>query len=182
MSNDYRIGDGITDQLPQRKNMRLRTHDYSSAGRYFVTICTKYHVQWLGDVMGGKMCLNAAGEIVQAQWDRLPMCFPGLELDQFIVMPNHIHGILVLTESLRYSKPAKKPRPTLSDIIDYYKGRMTYLIRQTDGFAEFEWQKSFYDEIIRDAAMLRDIRRYIAANPQCWLSDKFYAKEDGTKK
>jgi putative transposase len=177
MSNSYYMGRDVTSQLPQRQNLRLRTHDYSSPGYYFVTICTKYHTHWLGDITNGEMCLNTTGEIVQAEWNRLPTLFPGLKLDQFIIMPNHVHGILVLTEQLRYNKPAKKPRPTLSHIIDIYKGRMTNRIRYTDGIGDFAWQKSFYDEIIRDASMLHDVRRYIATNPQHWLSDNLYIKK-----
>ncbi len=178
MPNNLQKGRGWTDELPQRKNIRLQTRDYSNPGHYFVTICTRYHTYWLGDITNGQMNLNAAGEIVQAEWDKLPIRFPGLKLDQFIVMPNHLHGILVFTEHLRYKKLTQISRPTLSHIIDTFKGRMTYHIRHAGGLAEFEWQKSFYDEIIRDASMLRDIRRYIATNPQYWLSDKLYGKKD----
>ena len=124
------------------------------------------------------MRLNAAGEIVQAEWNKLPERFPGLKLDQFIVMPNHLHGILIFTEHLRYQKPMKKPRPTLNDVIDTFKGAMTYRIRRDGDIADFEWKKSFYDEIIRDTSMLQNIRHYIATNPQNWPSDKLYAHDD----
>ncbi len=179
MSNFYRKRHYFTDQMPQRKNLRLRTHDYSSSGRYFITICTRYHTQWLGDTTNDKqMSVTDAGKVVQAEWEWLPNRFPGLELDEFVVMPNHIHGILAITENLRYSQPAKKPRPTLGDIIGDYKGAATYRIRHTIGVVEFEWQKGFYDEIIRDTAMLRDIRHYITTNPEQWFVDKLHPSGD----
>jgi putative transposase len=125
-----------------------------------------------------EICAANAGKIVQSEWEGLPNRFPGLELDEFVVMPNHIHGILVITENLEYSQPAKRPRPTLGDIISDYKGAATYHIRHPSGLAEFEWQKGFYDEIIRDTAMLDHIRHYIATNPEQWLTDKLHPSND----
>lgn len=174
MSNSYQSEHRFLDAMPQRKHLRREYHNYSSPGNYFITICTKRQSPWLANISENALHLSAAGEIVQEQWKLLPGRFPGLETDQFVVMPNHLHGIIVLTEHLCYKGPAKKSKPSLSDIIDLYKGAATYLIRRTTNIDEFAWQQSFYDIIVRNEEMLHNIRHYIAANPERWISDRFY--------
>jgi putative transposase len=88
---------GISGSIPHRHSIRLPGYDYSQAGAYFVTICT-YHRQLLfGEIHDGEMQLNASGRMVSAQWLQLPYRFTDLELGEFVVMPNHFHGILVIT-------------------------------------------------------------------------------------
>ena len=170
MSHNCRAGYCFREQLPQRKSLRLHGYDYGHPGFYFVTICTVYHTHWLGDLIKNKMVLSAAGIIVQSVWNTLPDRFPGLKLDQFVVMPNHVHGIIVLTKNVRYNKPGNLSKPTLSDIICDYKGAATYLIRRTGGIPEFTWQISFYDVIMRNAQMVQDTRLYILNNPERWIA------------
>ncbi|MBA2393324.1 MAG: transposase [Ktedonobacteraceae bacterium] len=170
MAHNCRSGYCSGEQLPQRKTLRLQGYDYSRPGFYFVTICTRYHTHWFGDIINNKIVLSSAGTILQSVWNTLPGRFPGLKLDQFVVMPNHIHGIIVLTEHVRYSKPGLLSRPTLSDIICDYKGAATFLIRRTCEIPEFAWQTSFYDIIIRDKQMLQEIRFYILNNPERWIA------------
>ena len=165
---------GDMNQMPQRKHLRLAGYNYSSPGYYFVTICTRKRVEWFADIHANKVCLSAAGEIVQSQWNFLPTRFPGLKIDQFVIMPNHVHGIIVLTEHLRYRGPTKNLKPTLSNVLDAYKGAATYFIRRTPGFEAFGWQISFYDIIVPNALVLQRIRRYIVRNPERWISDRFY--------
>lgn len=172
MSHNCQSGYCFAEQLPQRKSLRLHGYDYSRPGFYFVTICTRYHTHWLGDIANNQIVLNAAGTILQSVWNTLPGRFPGLKLDQFVVMPNHVHGIIILTEHIRYSKPENLFKPTLSDIICDYKSAATYLIRRAGEMPEFAWQISFYDVIIRNKQMLQDIRLYIRSNPERWLADK----------
>jgi putative transposase len=171
MVHNCQSGYCFGEQLPQRKSLRLRGYNYSRPGFYFVTICTRYHTHWLGDAVNNKILLNAAGDILQSVWNTLPDRFPGLKIDQFVLMPNHIHGIIILTKSLRYSKPENPFKPTLSDIICDYKSAASYHIRRSGKIPEFGWQISFYDVIIRNKQMLQDIRLYILNNPERWIAN-----------
>jgi len=86
-------------QRRHRRSIRLREYDYSQAGAYFITICTHERICLFGDIMNGEMRLNEAGRIVQQYWDQIPQHFPHVELGEFIVMPNHVHGIIVIAET-----------------------------------------------------------------------------------
>lgn len=163
-------------QLPQRKRLRLQTHDYSVSGFYFITICTQAKTQWLGDVVNNEICLSPAGKVVQSIWESLPQRFSGLGLDSFVVMPNHMHGIILLTEHLQYNKPESVFKPTLSKIVSAYKSIATHLIRQTTSIPDFCWQKSYHDVIMRNEQILYRTRNYIAKNPERWIADRFYTK------
>ena len=90
MSNKY------NPDIHHRRSIRLKNYDYSQAGAYYVTICTEDRKCLFGKVADGKMILNAGGQMVQAVWSEMPVNYSGVEIDQFIVMPNHIHGIIVL--------------------------------------------------------------------------------------
>ena len=79
-----------------RRSIRLQGHDYAQPGAYFVTICTQNHEYLFGDIADGEMVLNEAGQMVRGMWDELPLYYPGIETDAFIVMPNHIHGIITI--------------------------------------------------------------------------------------
>jgi REP element-mobilizing transposase RayT len=160
-------------QRPTRKQLRKRDHDYSQPGYYFVTICTADRRQWFGYIANDEMHLNHAGNIAQSVWNSLLDRFPGLELDRYIVMPNHMHGIIALTETIQYPGSKKKQKPTLSDVIDTFKGAVTHQIHTTIS-KHLVWQKSFHDEIIRSDRMLDNQRQYIIDNPICWLKDEFF--------
>ena len=84
--------------LRRRRLLRLRSYDYSAPGAYFVTIVTRQRILLFGDVVSGAMRLNPAGRIVLSLWDSLPTHYPGVELAEFVVMPNHVHGIIVIRE------------------------------------------------------------------------------------
>jgi REP element-mobilizing transposase RayT len=92
LKNQIRIVE--TDQRPNRRSLRLKGYDYAQAGAYFVTICTQGRVCLFGEVVDGEMRLNAAGAVVDAEWHGLPRRFPGIQTDAFVVMPNHVHGII----------------------------------------------------------------------------------------
>ena len=177
MSNIYQGKQRFVGQRPQRKALRLNVRDYSAPGFYFITICTLAKTQWLSNIVNDEICLSSAGKIVQSVWESLPHRFIGLELDSFVVMPNHVHGIILFTEHLRYNKPGPMSKPTLSRIVDTYKGAATYLIRQTTAIPDFSWQKSYYDIIMRNECALHRTRRYIAKNPERWIADRFYIKD-----
>jgi putative transposase len=85
--------------MPRRRSLRLESYDYAMAGAYFVTVCTQDRACLFGDVVADAMCLNEAGEMVAALWDDIASRFSGVEVDQFVVMPNHLHGILILPDA-----------------------------------------------------------------------------------
>lgn len=148
---------------PNRKLNRLGGYDYSQDGYYFVTICTKNHENFFGKIKNGKMFLNDYGQIVQNQWIGLPDHYQNCILDEYIVMPNHIHGIVIINNKNNnivgnglkpFPTPLKpfptplKPRHSLSEFIRGFKTFSSKNINIKYGKKIFQWQKSFYDHII----------------------------------
>jgi REP element-mobilizing transposase RayT len=157
----------------------LSKYDYSQPGEYFVTICTKDREGRFGEIVDGDMRMNDFGGIAQSRWNDLPNHYPNVKLDAFVVMPNHVHGIIVLTDesvgarSRRPNTGAGKPRPYLGNVVAYLKyqsAKRINAIRGTPGVPI--WQRGYYDHIIRDQRSLERIREYIVTNPCRWKSDK----------
>jgi putative transposase len=175
---------------PQRKSPRLQGYDYAQAGAYFVTLCTHQRTNLFGEITSdGVMLLSEEGQIAQSCWDAIPQHFPGIELDAFVVMPNHVHGILVFDipksgHGSAVSLPPKhheegfsKPiQGSLSTIIRSYKSIVTRTIRQTQDTEMIVWQGRFYDHVIRNESSLNHIRQYILTNPARWHEDQLYAE------
>jgi putative transposase len=162
-----------------RRSIRLRGYDYSQAGAYFITICTHERIRLFGDIMNGEMRLNDAGRVVQMIWDELPNHYSGVETDAFVVMPNHIHGIILITETVGaiHESPLQSPRERrqmlLPKIIGRFKMNTAKRInemRHTPGAPL--WQRNYYEHIIRDEESLNRIREYIANNPTQWELDR----------
>ena len=84
--------------MNNRKSIRLKGYDYSQAGSYFITICTKYRAHLFGKIVDGKMKLNATGKIADVCWRAIPEHYPNIRLDEFVIMPNHVHGIIFIVE------------------------------------------------------------------------------------
>ena len=157
----------------ERKSNRLKKFDYSSAGYYFVTICVQDRACCFGDVINDKMVINEYGKIVEKFWFEIPKHNKNASLDIFQIMPNHLHGIVVINPV-----GADIIRPYgagLSKIIGYFKQTASKIIRRS-GFISFSWQKSFYDHIIRTGESLDKIREYIQNNPKQWELDKLNPK------
>lgn len=159
-----------------RRSLRLREYDYSQPGGYFVTICVQDRACLLGGVDQDVIRLNAAGLAIQSRWERIPSRFPNVSCDSMIVMPNHVHGILLLSR--------EPPEPgslddsvTLGDAIQWFKTMTTNkYIRgvKSRGWPRFTgrlWQRNYYEHIIRDDRDLDRIRTYIEANPSRWATD-----------
>jgi len=168
-----------------RRSVRLRGYDYSQAGAYFVTICTPDRACLFGDVADGVMRLNDAGRVVERCWHEIPIHFPHVELDEFVIMPNHVHGVIVIVG-------AGSPRPyvasgagtitgaetaplraTLGQMVAYFKYQSTKhinIMRGTPGIPV--WQRNYYEHIIRDDESLNRIREYIINNPMQWALDR----------
>lgn len=156
-----------------RKNNRLKEYDYSLPGYYFATICTKNMSHYFGQVTNAKMVLSEIGKSVENYWLDIPKHFPYVELDSFIIMPNHIHGIIIIdnvvNEDFRSQQTNKQS--SLSSIIKGFKIGVTKWYRKNNS-KESIWQKSFYDRVIRNERELYKIRKYILENPLKWEIEK----------
>lgn len=161
-----------------RQSPRLKWYDYTSNGYYFITICTKNREKYFGDIVNWKMILNGLGKICNNCWNDINKKYSNIELDKFIVMPDHIHWILIIknvgtsfmmSNKQAIAKDRINPVPTnktnLSQIIRYFKWRCTYEINKINK-DYFAWQSRYWDRIIRDENELNKIREYIIKNPE----------------
>jgi len=187
---DIPIGTAIflaMENIPnqRRRSIRLKDYDYSSVGAYFITACTQNRQCLFGEIKNGETISNEAGRMVQSVWDKLPNRFPTTEPDECVVMPNHIHGIIVLVGAplvgAQIEKDEKRvgtrPTPTLGDVIGAFKSITTneYILgvngKGWPPFSNRLWQRNYYENIIRNEQALNKIREYIAANPLQWEFD-----------
>ncbi len=176
--------------------MRLKDYDYSTPGYYFVTICVKNKDNIFGIIENEKLLLNEFGKIAFDCWKEIPLHFKNILIDEFIIMPNHIHGIIIINNKLTsscvacnttttneislcntndniyFSKISPKS-DTLSVIIRSYKSAVTKKIHDL-GLINFQWQKLFYDHIIRNEKSLYKINNYIKYNYLKWKEDEYY--------
>lgn len=157
-------------QYPQRKSPRLQGYDYSQSGAYFVTICTHKRQHLFGYIANDIMHHSAAGEIALACWQSIPQHYPDVELDIFVVMPNHVHGIVLLLAS------DANFQTLLGRVINAYKGAVTSRIRKQQNDALIVWQARYHDHIIRDEASLNRIREYVQYNSELWTQDTFFSE------
>ncbi|MCY4653976.1 MAG: transposase [Dehalococcoidia bacterium] len=185
---------------PRRKPIRLKGYDYSRVGAYFITIVAQGRMCLFGDVVDGEMRLNDAGMMVRRVWDGMPDRFPHIEMDEFVVMPNHGHGVIVIQQSPGENSAhppvgaslvgAQSPTnihsdtrattrvaPTLGDVVGAFKSLTTLEygrgVRET-GWPSFDkrlWQRNYYEHIIRNDKEWNMVREYINDNPARWETD-----------
>ncbi len=148
--------------FPIENYPRLKNYDYSTENYYFVTICTadKKHLFW----DRGK--LSAMGQIAKEELEKIPEHYNMVAVDKYVVMPNHIHAILIIGCGRQSGK-----MPTLSSVVGSYKSGVSRRIHQLNPMVSV-WQKSFYDSVIRNDPMYREIWNYIEGNPMEWESDE----------
>lgn len=170
--------------LPRRRSLRLDGYDYAQAGAYYITICTQGRACLFGQVIDGAVGLNDAGRLAVRLWHDLPARFSGLDIDAFVVMPNHLHGILVLSDDVGAALVAARGEdraraaPTIGDIVGRFKSSFTvaYIrdVRRAKlpAFHRRVWQRNYHEHIIRDERDLTRIRRYIEENPMRWEFDR----------
>ncbi|MCL4558950.1 MAG: transposase [Deltaproteobacteria bacterium] len=175
--------------IHHRKSIRLKDYDYSQAGAYFVTICTKNKECLLGDVVDGKMQFNKYGQIVEREWLRTGIIRQNVQIDEFVVMPNHIHVIIVLNDVVGATRWVAQNKtipnraihriaPTFQSnsigaIIGQFKSIVTKkinLIRSTPGAPL--WQRNYYEHIIRNEGDMNGIREYVMNNTLRWIEDE----------
>jgi putative transposase len=160
--------------LRQRKPNRMLNYDYSARGCYFVTICIKIkETNSFGKIADGKIGFSLMGETANKCWLEIPKHFPHVRLDEFVIMPNHVHGIMVILPTAgnpdlpsRFSdRLPNRSKMELSKIIQAFKSSVTRQINQYQKSEYFAWQKSFYDHIIHSQKELFQMRKYISENP-----------------
>ena len=161
-----------------RRSIRLKGFDYAQAGAYFVTVCTHNRACLFGDEVRGEIRLNGAGRLVQSVWGGLPDHYPYIDMDAFVIMPNHVHGIVWLkgSDNVGATGAGLKPAPTvrhgLPEIVRAFKtfsARQINAMRSTFGISV--WQRNYFEHIIRNDETLQLIRKYIADNPARWAED-----------
>ncbi len=163
---------------------RLRHWDYRWAGAYFITICTADKNHYFGEIENDKMILSPLGVIADILWYEIKNHHKNVELGEFIIMPNHIHGIIILNDgdnnavetghalSLPINRFQNIGKNSISSIVGSYKSAVTKHARRL-GY-DFEWQTRFHDHIIRNAKSFQTITAYIINNPEKWEEDQFY--------
>lgn len=177
-------------EIHHRRSIRLKGHDYSRVGAYFITICTQNRECLFGDILDGVMRLNDAGEIVADEWLKTAAIRHEIELDVWVVMPNHFHGVAVIVNSgttvdCRGDRPVAPTRPqprSVGAVMAGFKSAVTKRINeyhQTPG-AKL-WQRNYYEHIIRDEMELKNIRGYIQNNPLLWETDSLFPKIESTE-
>jgi len=177
------------------ESIRLPGHDYSSPGAYFITICTHNRQFLFGNIVDGEIMLNKFGELVKTEWQKTGIIRPNIVIDAFVIMPNHLHGILIINDEFCYGrdtlqrvstigrktnennqieqfgKPTKNSIPTIVRLFKSTTTKQINQIRQTPGIPV--WQRNYYEHIIRDTDDLSRIRHYIANNPKNWKNDEY---------
>ena len=177
-----------------RHSIRLKGYDYSQAGAYFLTLLVKNRECLLGEIINGQFQPNDFGRVIETFWDELPRRYPEIELDAFVVMPNHVHGIIVIVGPLsvraihelplQLSQEPPLPEPSLRAIrrqmllpkvVGYFKMNTAKRLNQMRGIegAPF-WHRNYYEHIIRNEADLNRIREYIQNNPTRWADDQLH--------
>jgi len=173
----------------RRRSIRLKDYDYSWPGAYFVTVCAFQRKRLFGEVVDEEVRLSPLGGIVGDCWSEIPRHFDSVSLDTFVIMPNHIHGIVVIEDAdlrtwraegrgtacraptvERFAKPTANSLPT---IIRSFKSAVTRRINAFRGVSGSAiWQRNYYEHIVRNEEDLSEARQYIADNPSQWAFDR----------
>ena len=168
------------DSTPHhRRSLRLKKYDYARSGAYFVTICSRNQECVFGDVSDGEMHLNEYGIVVREEWLRTALLRDGVAMDAFVVMPNHLHGIIVINgrgtarrapTGERFGKPTVNSVPTIIRSFKSACAKRINDMRKAQGTPV--WQRNYYEHVIRDEDDLNRIRQYILDNPARWAEDE----------
>ena len=171
-------------KIHHRKSIRLKNYDYSQAGLYFITICTENRLHLFGEIVDDSMVLNDAGLMIDKIWHEIPNDFVNIQLNEFLIMPNHIHGIIEITVGaplVGAQNKSGQPQgiaPTVGDIVGALKSLTTNqyikMVKQNilSPFDKKIWQRNYWEHIIRNENEYNLIAQYIMDNPQKWALDK----------
>jgi REP element-mobilizing transposase RayT len=184
----------FSSQINTRHSLRLKAYNYSTAGAYFITMCTKNRECLFGQInVGAGPCacppvvMSDAGRMVTNVWRQIPDYYPSIVVDEFVLMPNHIHGIIIIAD-VGYIEspelPSGRPqgvaptRLSLPDVIQRFKNLTTKRYAdgvKLSGWQPFDgrlWQRGYYEHVIRNDKELNDVRQYIIDNPLNWTLDE----------
>ena len=184
-----------TPSYPPRRNLRVPEFDYSQPGAYYVTIVTHERKQLFGQIVDSAVVLNEVGKMVKDIWIAIPKHFPNVKLGEFVIMPNHIHGIISITAGAQYAVPAqdetvveathasplhrisKGPLPgSIGAIIGSFKSAATKRFHEIPNNPEKRlWQRNYYEHVIRNERDYTAIYEYILANPMDWEMDEEFS-------
>ncbi len=172
----------------KRRSIRLPEYDYGQAGAYFITVAAYHRKCVFGDIVNGEVRLSKMGVIVKTAWQELPAHFPNVINDEYVIMPNHLHGIIRIETDIvgaRHASPLREcvknsgPRGTaplsLGAIIGSFKSAASKRIHEIQGFEHFHlWQRNYYEHVIRDERDYERVLEYIRSNPMNWEQDLEY--------
>jgi REP element-mobilizing transposase RayT len=182
MSCKTRNGQGTRgiEVSPGRKSQRLQNYDYAQPGAYFVTICVHRRQYRLGNVSAGHFAPSVEGEIADRFWIHTQVHFNRISIDAYVIMPNHVHAIIVIEGSSNRRggvTPPLQNRDSLGDVVAYYKYQTTKAINLLAGTSGTRfWQRNYYDHVIRDETDLARYRQYILDNPLRWELDRYFMR------
>ena len=182
------------NQSHHRRSIRLKGYDYTSQGAYFVTLVTWHREEIFGSISNGEMVLSQIGQIVEKEWEKTEKIRKEINLDLYIVMPNHLHGIVWINENIEQNLTSPnitrgveandhdqaplqseiyRPSRSLGSLIAGFKSAATKRVNKLRNLPGHPlWQRNYYDRIIRNEDELEQIRRYIEANPILWDEDQ----------
>ena len=176
-------------EIHRRRSVRLKTHDYTEPGASFVTICTWKRECLLGEVRDGKVILSGLGEVVREEWLRTALARPLVTLDEFAIMPNHIHGIVSIRDegkarlaptTARFRRPLPGSLPVIVGAVKSACTNRINVMRQTPGLSL--WQRNYYEHVVRSESELARVREYIVMNPTCWDEDSENPNQVGARR
>ena len=164
-----------------RRSIRLKGFDYSQSGAYFVTLCSHNRECLFGEISNNQMLLNPYGIIVHDEWLKSTFIRSEIELDEFIIMPNHIHGIVSIHKNIGQNKensqfaPIGPKNKSISSFVAGFKSAVTKRINEMREIPKaLVWQRNYYEHIIRNEKSLKKIREYVIYNPQTWENDSLF--------
>lgn len=173
--------------MPQhnRRSIRLKGYDYSLNGLYFITICTQNRIHQFGEIQDGKMILNANGYLIESIWKDLAVRYTTVILHTFVIMPNHIHGIIQINRDNGVGATAlprpetdltegrgRTHAPTIGNIVAAFKSISTKKYNEKNDVPGFKlWQRNYFEHVIRNDKSYQLISNYIVTNPVTWSSD-----------
>lgn len=160
-------------RIHNRQSTRQKGYDYSQAGLYFITMCCYERACLFGNIMNGSMVLNDAGKIANACWLEIPQHFPHVVLHEYVIMPDHVHGIIEFvgaknrTVGAKNLSPPQSPSKTIGSVVRGYKIGVTKWMRQNTNVYHV-WQRNYHDHIIQNKKSYHNISNYIKSNPTKW--------------
>ena len=175
----------------RRRSIRLKEYDYSTPWWYYITLCTYERINLYGKVINGKMILNESGKIVEEEWLKTKEIRTNVDLDYYVIMPNHLHGIIIINGRGELNSPEedntgriqyaptnikiKSPSQSLGAIVRGFKSAVTKRLRGLSVNPGLKvWQRNYYEHIIRNDLDLHNIQQYIELNPLKWELDEYY--------